>query len=431
MSKKDKIKFPNWLKLDNAATIYPSTLTRKYASMFRMTISLNEKVDRNILKEALKNVIKRFPSFKYELKQGLFWCYLKRIHKLPDIQDDYQNPMLRINFKENNGFMFRIRCFDKRIAIEYFHALTDGTGGITFLLTLTGEYLRLKHNIKINYNDKFWDPEQKPKVDEYSDSFKKFAKKIGGLEHEKKAYHYKGIPEASHVLNIITGIIPVDILKKEAQKYSCTITQFIVAVMLDSMQEMQEKEYLKQKRRKPIKVLVPINLRNIYKTSTMRNFSSYVNIGIETKYGHYSFEEIVNQVKSQMALMITEKRINAKISGNVKMAKNYFIRLIPMFIKKHILSISEYLMGDRYCSQTFSNLGVIDIPREIDKYIKDMGFIIGKSRGKPGTGACISCKGKLYISFSRKIKEAEFERLFFTKLVQLDIPVEIESNKGR
>ena len=49
--------------------------------------------------------------------------------------------------------MFRIRYYDKRIAIEYFHALTDGYGGMTFLLTLTAEYLRLKKGLKIEYNN--------------------------------------------------------------------------------------------------------------------------------------------------------------------------------------------------------------------------------------------------------------------------------------
>ena len=38
-------KIPNWLKLDNAATIYPSTLSKKYAAMFRLTVTLNEKVE--------------------------------------------------------------------------------------------------------------------------------------------------------------------------------------------------------------------------------------------------------------------------------------------------------------------------------------------------------------------------------------------------
>ena len=192
---------------------------------------------------------------------------------------------------------------------------------------------------------------------------------------------------------------------------------------------MQERENKKNK--KPLKVSVPINLRNYYDTKTLRNFSTYVNIGLETKYGHYSFDEILNIVKNSMSLMITEKRLNAKFSGNVKMARNYFVRLIPMFIKKHILSFSEYLMGDRYCSTTFSNLGNIEIPYDMSKYIKDLGFIIGRSRKKPGSVSCISCKGNLYISFSRKIKEAEFERLFFTKLVEMGIGVEIESNMRR
>ena len=60
-------KIPSWIKLDNAATIYPSTLSRKYAAMFRMTVTLKEKIDKEILNIALNNVMKRFPSFSYKL----------------------------------------------------------------------------------------------------------------------------------------------------------------------------------------------------------------------------------------------------------------------------------------------------------------------------------------------------------------------------
>ena len=102
-----------------------------------------------------------------------------------------------------------------------------------------------------------------------------------------------------------------------------------------------------------------------------------------------------------------------------------------MFIKKYILSAAELFMGDRYCTTTFSNIGQIDLPEEIEPYINDMGFIIGRSRNKPGSCSAISCKGKLYITCSRTIKESEFERLFFTKLVEMNIPVTIESNIGR
>ena len=39
-----KEKVPTWLKLDNAATIYPSTLSRNYAAMFRVSMTLKDKI---------------------------------------------------------------------------------------------------------------------------------------------------------------------------------------------------------------------------------------------------------------------------------------------------------------------------------------------------------------------------------------------------
>ena len=101
-----------------------------------------------------------------------------------------------------------------------------------------------------------------------------------------------------------------------------------------------------------------------------------------------------------------------------------------MAIKKHILSLGEKLYGDRYVTSTMSNLGLIEVPENITKYIDDLGFIIGRSRTNPGSGTCVGYNGNLYITFSRKIRETEFEKLFFRRFVELGIPVEIESNGG-
>ena len=67
----------SWLKLDNAATIYPSTLSRKFAAMFRLTITLKDNVDVDVLNTALNNIIDRFPTFKYKLKKDIL-----RIHNI-------------------------------------------------------------------------------------------------------------------------------------------------------------------------------------------------------------------------------------------------------------------------------------------------------------------------------------------------------------
>jgi hypothetical protein len=41
----------------------------------------------------------------------------------------------------------------------------------------------------------------------------------------------------------------------------------------------------------------------------------------------------------------------------------------------------------------------------------------------------VSWNGKTYISMIRGIRDSELERLFFSSLVEMGIPVDIESNR--
>ena len=416
------------MRLDNAALIYPPSVKKKYAMMFRLTISFKDKIDKDILAEALRNTLVRLPSFAYRLRRGLFWYYLEKIDGIPPILDDVKNPMRMINFKDNNYFMFRVRVYEKRLALEFFHALTDGTGGVTLLLTLSREYIRLKYGVETPYTDKILNLNDKPKKEEYEDSFKRHVGDVGSLEKEEAAYHLKGRLLPSHMLNIITGKMKIDALKKLCMEYDCTITVFLTSIMFMCFQEIQNNNH--DKKKKPIKVSIPVNLRKFFDSITLRNFSSYVNPKIDTKLGDYTLEEVIKEVKGQLEYMVNEKKLRSKFTGNVNMERKIWIRLMPTFIKMKALSISDYLMGDRYCTTTFSNYGLINIPEEMQKYVTEMGFMIGRSRNKHGAVACISCMNNLYITFTSRIYETEFERLFFTKLVSLGIKVSIESNHG-
>ena len=416
------------MRLDNAALIYPPAVKKKYAMMFRLTLTFKKEIDKEVLAKALENTLERLPSFAYRLRRGLFWYYLEKIDGIPPILDDVKNPMRTINFKDNNYFMFRVRVYENRLALEFFHALTDGTGGVTLLLTLAREYLRLKYKANIPYTDKILDLSVKPSKEEIEDSFKKYVGDVGSLEKEEVAYHLKGEQLPSHMLNIITGKMSIKALKKLSKKYDCTITVLLTSIMFLAFQEIQKNN--NDSKKNPIKISIPVNLRRFFESVTLRNFSSYVNPKIDTKLGEYTLEEIIYEVKNQLDLMVTEKKLRSKFTGNVNMEKKFIIRIMPTFIKKQALSISDYLMGDRYYTTTFSNYGLINIPKEMQEYVTDMGFMIGRSRNKHGAVACISCMDNLYITFTSRIKESEFERLFFTKLVQEGIEVYIESNGG-
>ena len=418
----------NWMRLDNAALIYPPAIKKDYAAMFRLTITFIDKIDEELLKKALANTLVRLPSFSYRLKKGLFWNYFEKIDGIPPILHDVKNPLNKINVRNNNYFLFRVRVYENRLALEFFHALTDGTGGVTFLLTLSREYIRLKYGVNVPYTDKILNLGDKPKKEEFEDSFKRYSGDRGFVPKERPAYHLNGTLLPSNMLNIITGKMDVTKVKELCHKYDCTITELLTSIMFLSLQEIQKKNH--DKTSKPIKVSIPVNLRRFFKSVTLRNFSSYVNPKLDTSLGEYSFEEIIREVKAQLSFMINEKRLRSKFTGNVKAERNFFVRIMPSFIKKYVLSLSDYFMGDRYCTTTFSNYGLINIPKEMQKYVTEMGFMLGRSRTKHGSIGCISCMNNLYITFTSRIKETEFERLFFTKLVELGIEVSIESNEG-
>ena len=191
-SAKDAKKRNPWLKLDNAGKIYPPSSTRSWSAMFRLSVTLTEPIDPILLARAQATVLKRIPTFAYRIRRGLFWHYLEYMEGAPEICPDVQNPMVHMVLRSNGHFMFRVRYYDCRIAVEIFHALTDGTGGLIFLLTLAAEYLRLKYGARIPSGGYVLDTSEKPKPGEVSDAFLDVARGMGKSRSEAAAYCVRG-----------------------------------------------------------------------------------------------------------------------------------------------------------------------------------------------------------------------------------------------
>ena len=370
----------NWMKLDNAAKIYPAAKRRKWKALFRLSASLTEEIDPDVLALAQKSTLARFPGFALELKRGVFWYYLEQNDEQPDIRQDTAYPCARMDFRENKGFMFRVRYYRRRIAVEIFHALTDGTGGICFLKTLVAEYLRIKYAAEIPRGQEILDCSQIPAAEETEDAYIKYAKNVRRTRREPNAYHMKGTEENADFVNIISGIIPVNAILLRAKENGVTLTEYLTAVMITAADKIQRQACKAENRLKPVKVCIPINLRRFYPTNTMRNFSIYVNPGIDPGYGRYSFDEVLSAVHHYMRSEVTEKLLNAKISTNVRSENNKVLRVAPLFIKNMAMKFTFKLVGDRKSSITISNLGVVKLPAQMAQYVTRMDFILGPPR---------------------------------------------------
>ena len=66
-----------WLRLDNAAKIYPAARSQRWSNVFRLSASLQETVDVAVMQSALDVTVRRFPSIAARLRKGVFWYYLQ------------------------------------------------------------------------------------------------------------------------------------------------------------------------------------------------------------------------------------------------------------------------------------------------------------------------------------------------------------------
>ena len=420
---------PRWLKLDNAAKIYPAARKRRWSNVFRLSVSLEEPIDPDILQSALEVTARRFPSISVRLRKGLFWYYLEQLPHAPAIQKDGPFPCMRMKKSAIRQCAFRVLYHENRIAAEFFHALTDGTGGLIFIKTLAAEYLEQKHGIDLPDGDGVLDRLEAPKEAELEDSFLKYAGEMNASRKEAAAYRLKGTPEGDGYRNLICGTMPVKEMLSLAKKYNATLTCFIAAVLTESIQELQQREQPKRRRQKPVKILIPVNLRNLFESATLRNFALYSTPSVDPRMGDYTFEEIIEIIKHHLALDATPQQMSSKIATNVSSERSFIIRILPLFIKNIAMKTIYNMVGERTNCLSLSNLGKVEIPSEMKSYVSRFDFILGTQAMLPHNCGILSYGDTLYINFIRSIKEPELERLFFTKLRKMGVPIKIESNQ--
>ncbi|NLG23812.1 MAG: hypothetical protein GX558_00535, partial [Clostridiales bacterium] len=396
MDKRADYAAPAWMKLDNAAKIYPPTRSRNWAAMFRLSVTLTEPIDVAVLARAQRAAMRRVPTFSYCLRRGVFWYYMERMEGAPEIQQDVANPLVRMDLNQNGRFMFRTRYHGSRIAVEVFHALTDGTGALVFLLTMTAEYLRLKYGADIPPGDRILDVSQPPDPAELEDSFLRYARGLGLSRREAVAYTVPGTDDVPHYLNITTGIVEIGPLAARAKEMGVSITALLAAALIQSVQRVQLADPSKRMRRRPIKVSIPVNLRPYYGARTMRNFASYVNVGINSALGEHTFEETLRQVKHAMGMEITEKVLNARVSANVNAERHPVLRGMPLFVKSPFMKLMFKLQGDRYCTTTISNLGLVQLPPAMEQYVTRVELVLGTPSDNPVICGCAGYRGRLY-----------------------------------
>lgn len=418
------MKKKNWFLLDNAAKIFPCSSNKNNPHFFSVSATLVEDVDQTILQETINMVLLRFPSFNVRLKKGLFWYYLEENPK-KYIVEETKADLFNWNWlKHNNDYLFNLSYYKNKITMVVFHALSDGTGAMEFLKSVVFQYLKFTGK-KVNAEGIVKDPSAPSSNNEDKDNFVKYYKKDKeGPPKEEKAYHIEGT-HFDHGVGMIIGTASVEEVKKLAKKYDVTLTTYLTA--LYSYAVYVDAYHPERPIKKPIKLFVPANMRKIFQDDTMRNFAGYIRLNTYFK-PDLTFEDILLDYKQQMADKMNKDYLTKASNANVRLERNFILRITPLVIKNVIMKIAYSIIGDGIQTSSVSNLGIINLPKSMEKYVLNMGFDLGASYLITKNLGICSYKDKLNMSFSRSIVETGVEKQFFKILTDQGVKIELVSN---
>lgn len=414
-----------WDKLDNTANLFPVIAGESMSNVYRISVTLTELVDHELLQEALDIVLPKFDGFNLRLQKGIFWYYFEENgNPAPKVKEENTYPCRFIVQNKNKHYLFRVTYFKYRINLEVFHVLTDGMGGINFLKELTYQYLRLCH------------PEIREKVGDdlncgtslnREDSFIKNYRKSSSKPYQtQKAYLVKGEKLLPGEFGVMHGYMKIPALKEVCHKYGVSINEYLVGVFVYSVYQ----ECLKgMPSDKPIRVAVPVNLRPYFASNTTKNFFVMVSAEFHPTKEDYTFEEILQTVRESLKAQINKENLEKLFSYNVSNEKVWIARIAPLFLKNLPMKI-VYTQSALANTTTITNIGNIGVEDVYKPYIEMFHAFLAMSKGQHIKGTICSYDDTLVFTFSYDLQDTGIQKVFFRKIAADGIEVQLDSNSG-
>ena len=406
-----------WRRLDNAAKLYSATSSKKDTRVFRFFCELREQIDSDKLQDALDNTLKKYPVFLSVMRAGLFWHYLEKSRLRPVVREEYKEPCSNIYVKDKKTLLFEVTYYKNRINFEVFHALTDGTGATEFVRELVKNYLVAAHQgeglADISLADEVITVE-----DQEDDGFLKYySSRKKEREKKSRAFQIRKPRKERGKLQITEAVLSVKEVLAKAREKGVSMTVYLTTVLLcaihGEMTKMQEK--------RPLVLMVPVNLRKYFPSASMLNFFGWIEPGYKFGSGRDTFDDVLAHVKQTFETELKKERVAQQMDHLISLEMNPFLKFVPLSLKNLCISAGAKI-SERDLTAVFSNMSIVKMPEVYCPYIKRFGVFTST----PKIELCMCSFGDVIsLGFTSPFDSTNIKRNFFSILAEHGIGHEI------
>ena len=400
-------------EIDNSSILYLSLIRKDHTNIFRFTITLTEGILPELLQEAVNKVHRRFPSVFAGFRPGFFRYRQVPSENPPTVIPD-PGCLITMTRKEIAKCAYRVYYKENVIIVEGFHALTDGYGMAASFSTLAAEYLKLRYGISIPMGYPIMDVSAEASEEELEDAYLKYANEKALHMPSRYSYQLPGKESSHDVIHESPLIIPVTEILEASRRYGVSMTALLSAVMASAVMEVQKRSAVNKKA--PVRIMVPIDLRRIFPSKTLRNFILYALPTMEPGDENLSIRELAHKFSKQIKAHLEKDNLAGIIAYNVKTQKSPLFRMLPSTIKCALMRIAYRFFGESNSSITFTNLGNISIPQEMVPYVKKIHLTMTPRARSPYNCGMLTYNGQFFLNICRFPEKSQLEEIFFGKL---------------
>ena len=389
-----------WFRLDDAAKIYPLSMKHGQMSVFRLAAVMKEPVKPELLQIALHFTIQRFPGFATTVRKGFFWHYLDQTKRRYCIQPETDIPVRPLKIAASGSQSFRVLYYENRISVEFFHILTDATGGMCFLKTLLAEYLRLL-GVGCPCGDGILDVTKPPLAGENENAFPAADRrgKGSGLT-DRASLQLSGKLAPVRPCRILHFEMDAEKLREAAKSRNATVTAYLLGLLFLAGRRATEAMG------GSFNIQVPVNMRKFYPSPTLRNFSMYCGIRLNLEQVT-TLDDILPEIQRQLTEKASREAMTEMIHSSTRLVNS--VRFVPLFIKAPIARLIYGFLGDKIFSNTLSNLGVVHLPPEMEGQVDHLEFLLGTPVSNRVGCALVTCGGKAVLTIAKQTADPSLE----------------------
>lgn len=399
--------------IDNSAILYLALIRKDHTNIFRFTLTMTEDIEPGLLQQAVDRVHQRFPMIFAGFRPGFFKYTQVQADIPPQVMPD-PGCLITMTREEIERCAYRVYYQENRIIIEGFHALSDGYGIAASFSTLAGEYLRLRYGLEIPDGYPVLSCDVSPRNEELEDAYLKYAD--AKPLHMPSRYSYQLLgKEATHdVIHEAPMDIPLKELLAASRSYGVSITALLSAVMAASVMEVQK--IASSQKQRPVRIMVPIDLRRIFPSQTLRNFILYALPTMEPEETGLSIRQLAEKFSDQIKAHLQKENLAGIIAYNVKTQASPLFKILPSNLKCGLMRLAYRFFGESNSSITFTNLGNIALPEVMVPYVRSIRLTMTPRARSPYNCGMFSYNGNFFINICRFPEASQLEQIFYEKL---------------